>query len=112
MFPDMEDPYPYRFPLSKRDQKIYWVLQHIYEQQYYMYYQATHSVPNRIVNIYQPYVRPIPRGKDKVGTEFGAKISASEIDGMSRVEHISWNQFNESTDLKLQVETYRTTFGH
>jgi hypothetical protein len=31
---------------------------------------------------------------------------------MSRVEHISWNQFNESTDLKLQVETYRTTFGY
>lgn len=112
MFANMENPYPYRFPLSKRDQKIYWVLQHIYQQQCYMYHQATHSVSNRIVNIYQPYVRPIPRGKDKAGTEFGAKISASEIDGMSRVEHISWNQFNESTDLKLQVETYRTTFGH
>ena len=77
-----------------------------------MYHEATHSVPDRIVNIYQPYVRPIPRGKDKAGTEFGAKISASEIDGMSRVEHISWDQFNESTDLKLQVETYRVTFGH
>ena len=112
MFPDMKAPHPYKFPLSKRDQKIYWILQHIYQQQYYMYHEATHSLPDRIVNIYQPYVRPIPRGKDKAGTEFGAKISASEIDGMSRVEHISWDQFNESTDLKLQVETYRVTFGH
>jgi len=112
MFPEMKDPYPYKFPLSKRDQKIYWALQHIYEQQKYMYEEKTHSVPDRIVNIYQPYVRPIPRGKDKAATEFGAKISASEMDGMSRVEHISWDNFNESLDVTLQVETYKTTYGH
>ena len=104
--------YPCRFPLAKRDQKIYWVLQHIYEQQKYMYDERTHSVKDRIVNIYQPYVRPIPRGKDKSGTEFGAKISASEVDGMSRVEHISWDNFNEATDLDLQVEMFKKTFGH
>jgi len=104
--------YPFRFPLSKRDQKIYWVLQHIYEQQQYMYDNRTHSVKDRIVNIYQPYVRPIPRGKDKSRTEFGAKISASEVDGMSRVEHISWDNFNEATDLDLQVEMFKKTFAH
>jgi hypothetical protein len=112
MFTDLSTAYPCKFPLPRRDQKIYWVLQLIYEQQYYMYHEKVNSVKNRIVNIYQPYVRPIPRGKDKVSTEFGAKISASEIDGMSRVEHISWDQFNESKDLVLQVESYRTTFGH
>jgi hypothetical protein len=69
-------------------------------------------VKNRIVNIYQPYVRPIPRGKDKAATEFGAKISASEVAGLSRVEHISWDNFNESVDLKLQAKIYKTTFGH
>jgi hypothetical protein len=112
MFPDMKDPYPSKFPLSKRDQKIYWVIQLLYEQQKYMYYEKSHSVKDRIVNIYQPYVRPIPRGKDKAATEFGAKISASEMDGMSRVEHISWDNFNESTDAAIQVETYKTTYGH
>ena len=112
MFPDMEDPYPNRFPLPKRDQKIYWAIQLLYEQQKQMYDQNTHSADNRIVNIYQPYVRPIPRGKDKAATEFGAKISASEMDGMSRVEHISWDNFNESTDAILQVETYKATHGH
>jgi len=112
MFPDMKDPYPAMLPLSKRDQKIYWVIQHMYKQQQYMYDNKTHSVKNRIVNIYQPYVRPIPRGKDKASTEFGAKISASEVDGMSRVEHISWDNFNESVDLPLQAEIYKTTFGH
>ena len=112
MFPEMKDPYPAILPLSKRDQKIYWVIQHMYGQQQYMYDNKTHSVKNRIVNIYQPYVRPIPRGKDRASTEFGAKISASEVDGMSRVEHISWNNFNESVDLPLQAEIYKTTFGH
>jgi len=107
-----KNPYPSKFPLPKRDQKIYWVIQLLYEQQHYMYQEKTHSVKDRIVNIYQPYVRPIPRGKDKSSTEFGAKISASVVDGMSRVEHISWNQFNEAGDLKLQVNLYQKTFGH
>jgi IS5 family transposase len=55
----------------------------MYEQQRYMYDNKTHSVKHRIVNIYQPYVRPIPRGKDKAAIDFGAKISASEVDGIS-----------------------------
>ena len=112
LFPDIKDPYPAMLPLSKRDQKMYWIIQHMYQQQQYMYDNKTHSVKNRIVNIYQPYVRPIPRGKDKTATEFGAKISASEVDGMSRVEHISWDNFNESVDLVLQAKMYKTTFGH
>ena len=74
MIPWMKDKYPLKFPTSKRDQKIYWVIQHIYEQQKDMYDNNTHSVADRIVNIYQPYVRPIPRGKDKQATEFGTKI--------------------------------------
>lgn len=112
MFPATKNLYTAMFPLSKRDQKLYWVIQHMYEQQQYMYENKTHSVKNRIVNIYQPYVRPIPRRKDKAAREFGAKISASEVGGMSRVEHISWDNFNESIDLKIQAEIYKTTFGH
>ena len=54
------------FPLKTRDQRIFWVIQHIYNQQMRMYTDRVHSVENRIVNIYQPYVKPIVRGKDKV----------------------------------------------
>jgi hypothetical protein len=110
IFP-MKNPHPSKFPLPKRDQKIYWVVQHLYVQQRYMYQEKIHSVKDRIVNIYQPYVRPIPRGKDKASTEFGAKISASVVDGMTRVEHLSWDQFNEASDLELQVNMYTKTFG-
>ena len=77
-----------------------------------MYDTNTHRVADRMINSYQPYVRPIPRGKDQQATEFGAKISASEVDGMSRVEHISWDQFNESIDVQLQVNTFNNTYGH
>ncbi|MGY0407104.1 MAG: transposase, partial [Polaribacter sp.] len=112
MFAEMKNLYPDKFPLPKRAQKIYWVIQNLYDQQKEMYDQKNHSVKDRIVNIYQPYVRPIPRGKDKSRTEFGAKISASVVHGMTRVEHISWNPFNESTDLKLQAEMFKTTYGH
>lgn len=112
LFSDIKDINPSKFPSSKRDQKIYWVIQLLYEQQQTMYDEKTHSIKDRIVNIYQPYVRPIARGKDKAATEFGAKISASEVDGMSRVEHISWDNFNESLDLELQAEIYKTTYGH
>ena len=47
MFPDMPDPYPFRFPLSRRDQRIYWVLQLLYDQQKHMYDEKVHSVADR-----------------------------------------------------------------
>ncbi len=49
------------------DQKMYWVLLLLYDQQKYMHDGRAHSVADSPetsgVNIYQPYVRPIPRGK-------------------------------------------------
>ena len=50
------------------------MIRELYEQQKYMYGSKTHSVPNRIVSISQPYIRPIVRGKAKTPTEFGAKL--------------------------------------
>ena len=72
-----------RWPLTKRDQRIFWVIQLIYSQQKEMYDNKTNRCDNRIVNIYQPYVRPIVRGKDKTKVEFGAKLSV-KCDGMFR----------------------------
>jgi hypothetical protein len=52
-------------PFSKRDYKIYLVIQHIYAQQLQMHLDKSHSHADRIVNIYQPHVRAIVRGKAK-----------------------------------------------
>ncbi len=101
-----------RFPLEARDQKIYWVIQNVYDQQERMYTDRTHSVENRIVNIYQPYVRPIVRGKDKANVEFGAKLGVSIQNGYARINTLSWEAYNEGTDLKKQVEDYRHLNGY
>ena len=93
-------------PLSHRDLRIFWVIQHIYDQQRTMYVGRVNSHPHRIVNIYQPQIRPIPRGKDKNNIEFGAKLGVSEICGFSRIDRISWDAYSESKDLTLQVENY------
>jgi len=100
------------FPIEHRDQKIYWVIQHIYDQQVKMYKEHTHSVDNRIVNIYQPYVRPIVRGKDKAQVEFGAKLGVSIQNGYARINTLNWEAYNESSDLKKQVEAYRKLNGY
>lgn len=99
------------FPLDRRDQKIYWVIQNLYDQQVAMYKSGSHSIENRIVNIYQPYVRPIVRGKDKAQVEFGAKLGVSLQNGYSRLNTLSWEAYNESSDLKKQVEDYYSHNG-
>ncbi|HUX55925.1 MAG TPA: transposase [Bacteroidales bacterium] len=76
------------FPLKHRDQKIYWVVQHLFDQQMYMYRNKSHKCSDRIVNIYQPHVRPMVRGKDSADVEFGSKINISEVEGFVRCNHI------------------------
>ena len=71
-----------------------------------MYDNRTHSVPDRIVNIFQPWVRPMVRGKDKNKTEFGAKVDVSEVNGFCRVDRFIWDAFNEGGDVELLVENY------
>lgn len=99
-------------PLSNRDQEIYQVIQRIYGQQHYMYKHKTHQCEDRIVNIYQPYVRPMVRGKAKAPVEFGAKLGVSEFNGYARINKLNWNAYHEAADLKIQVEEYQKLFGY
>jgi hypothetical protein len=97
--------------LSPRDKNLLQTIIKVYEQQKWMYDNKTHSCHERIVNIFQPWVRPIVRGKDKNKTEFGAKINVSEVDGFCRIDRLSWEAYNESTDLVSQVENFKTVYG-
>lgn len=91
----------------------YWVIQHLYQQQWEMYRTRTHRCPDRIVSISQPYVRPIVRGKQDKPVEFGAKLSVSlTADGLAHVDHLRWEAFHEGLDLASQVEAYRDRHGH
>lgn len=99
--------------LSEKRRKRYEVLWQVYEQQRYMYENDVHTVPNRIVSISQPYVRPIVRGKAAAPVEFGAKLDLS-IDerGMARLEKLSFDAYNESDVLIGAIERYRERTGH
>jgi len=76
-----------------------------------MFKYRENRIENRIVSISQPHVRPIVRGKAGKKTEFGAKISAVVIHGKLYLDNLSWNAYNESTDLKRTVEEYKERFG-
>ncbi len=76
-----------------------------------MYEQGSKRVDDRIVSLHQPWVRPIVRGKAKAAVEFGAKIAVSLVDGYSRIERLSWDNFHEGTTLQESVESYRADTG-
>ena len=84
----------------------------IYEQQKYMYDHRTHSVPDRIVSVSQPFVRPIVRGKAGKPVEFGTKLDISVVDGWTRLEFCSFDAYNEAGNLQEIVERFREREGH
>ena len=89
------------------------VIDKVYEQQKYMYKNKVHSVPDRIVSISQPYIRPIVRGKAAAPVEFGAKMDFSlDEKGMARIEKMSFDAYNESDVLIAAVERYFERTGH
>jgi ribosomal protein L34E len=88
------------------------VIHTLYEQQLQMYQTRTHRCEDRIVSISQPHIRPIVRGKVSQSVEFGAKISASVVDGYISLERLSWDAYNETNDLKEQAGSFQRRFGH
>ena len=69
------------------------------------------SIPNRIVSLSKPYIRPIVRGKETKTVEFGAKCNNILIDGISFIEKLSFNAFNEGTRLKHCVSLSKKLTG-
>ena len=98
--------------LSKRQQNPLLIVKKVYEQQKEMWEKKNQSIPQRIVSLTQAHSRPIVRGKSGKPVEFGAKLSVSCVDNYVFLDRISWENLNESVDLKSQVEKYRKTFGY
>ncbi len=101
-----------RIPLNKGDYKYLLVIQTLYDQQKVMYDSKTHTVEHRIVSIHQPHVRPIVRGKTNAYVEFGSKIQVSIMNGITFLEELSWEAFNEGTRLMSTIENYKRRFGY
>jgi len=100
-----------KFPLNAIQQKYLFVVQTLYDQQKEMFDSKTHTIEHRIVSIHQPHVRPIVRGKAQAKVEFGSKIHVSIIDGISFLDELSWDAFNEGSHMLTYIEQYKERFG-
>jgi len=104
------DAYP-AIPLNRRNYKYMLVIRTLYDQQFTMLQNHTHTIEDRIVSILQTHVRPIVRCKTTANTEFGPKIYISLVDGFTFWDEISWNAFNEGSRLIVYAENYFRRFG-
>jgi hypothetical protein len=98
--------------LNDQQYKMLLVVATVYQQQLSMYENKQQRVDDRIVSLTQPHIRPIVRGKAGTPVEFGAKLSVSYHNGYVFIDRLSWDNFNESGDLKSQAEDFKLTTGH
>ncbi len=98
--------------LTPRKYKLLLVVTEVYRQQSWMHKNESNRIDDRIVSISQPHIRPIVRGKAGKPVEFGAKLSVSCFDKYVFLDHLSWDNFNESGDLKAQIEEYKSFTGY
>ncbi len=99
------------FALDNTQYKNLLVINEVLRQQQWMHDHHQNKIEDRIVSISQPHVRPIKRGKAGASTEFGAKISASLVDGFCFLDRLDWDNYNESLDLIAQIRSYKKRFG-
>ena len=97
--------------LTPQQYRRFLVGNEIVRQQQQMWDSCTHRIEDRIVSLTQPHIRPIVRGKAGAPTEFGAKLSACCFEGFVLLGRISWDNYNESLDLKSQIESYKELTG-
>lgn len=97
--------------LRKRDVERLLNIRKVYDQQLQRYDDPQAPIKNRIVSLAKPYVRPIVRGKETKSCEFGAKVHVWQVDGISFVEHLDFEAFNESTRLSQTLQKHDHLFG-
>jgi hypothetical protein len=97
--------------LSPKDAEIFKTIKLIYQQQKHRFDTPKAKIPDRIVSIYKPYIRPIVRGKENKPVEFGIKVHKMQVGGINIIEHHSYNAFNECKRLKISIFKHKKMFG-
>ena len=96
--------------LSKKLTSCFATIKTIKEQQEYLFKNKVSKVPDRIVSLHKPYIRPIVRGKENKPVEFGVKVHMLQVDGINIIENASYNNFNECKRLKYSVLKHKIMF--
>jgi len=93
----------YGVVLSEKDFTKLENIRLVYTQQQAKFDDPDFKIKDRIVSLFKPYIRPIVRGKESKRYEFGAKVHSFQIDGITLVEHFSFDAFNEGIRLQSTV---------
>jgi hypothetical protein len=101
----------YEFNLNNKERKLISTIKTIHSQQHELLYGNRENVKHRIVSLHKPHVRAIIRGKEVKPVEFGAKVHKVQVGGLSFIEHLSYENFNEGTRLKQSVAFHQKHFG-
>lgn len=96
--------------LSNTTKRYIQTILKVYEQQSGKLYRGT-KIAHRIVNIHQPHIRPIVRGKAGNPTEFGPKVNVSIVRSYAFIDQLSYEAFNEGQKLEEQIQLYQSRFG-
>ena len=98
---------------TDREKQTFDIITKVYRQQHNHFRSgdSRESIPDRIVSVNKPYVRPIVRGKEVKSVEFGAKCNNILVDGISFIEKLSFNAFNEGTRLTHCIKMHKRLFG-
>ena len=99
--------------LTVREKSDLEIITRMYRQQknHFRNNDSRESIPNRIVSLSKPHLRPIVRGKEVKSVEFGAKVNNILVDAISFIEKLSFNAFNEGTRLILCLKMHKRLFG-
>lgn len=99
--------------LTVREKSDIEIITKMYRQQknHFQNNDSRESIPNRIVSLSKPHLRPIVRGKEVKSVEFGAKVNNILVDGISFIEKLSFNAFNEGTRLVHCLKMHKRLFG-
>jgi hypothetical protein len=97
--------------LSNKQKQQLLTITTVYQQQHSKVYGKVEQIKDRILSLRKPYLRPIVRGKETKAVEFGAKVNKLQIDGISFIEHFSYDAFNEGTRLQNCIALHRKLFG-
>lgn len=97
--------------LNHQEQNRLKAIEKLKAQQWLLYFGGQAKVPDRMVSLHKPYVRPIIRGKEVRPVEFGCKVNLLQVDGLNFIEHLSYDNFNEGTRLQSTIALQRRYFG-
>ena len=106
---ELQQKHSIRVPL-KKECRLQTIVK-VYEQQHQKAYGNQTQIKDRIVSLSKPYIRPIVRGKETKPVEFGAKVNKVLIDGISFIEHFSFDAFHEGNRLEQGIHLQRKLFG-